>query len=283
MSTMHRVSSVFVAAIIAAACETTRSPLAPAGTGEGQGASAEWLDGGVLAKSESVTLCHTTGNGRYRLLSINGAAEAAHRAHGDAAVGEAVPGQPGMVFDANCTARQATTATVITSGTWIAGQLQDPSPARFTIQGLDLLATGTWNTASSFNVCNGCVPGQTFSPRLVYENPTPMTDISFARGSATVAGPTYSFVEFGGRLVFEAEPMTIHSAPAGGSLEPVTVTTPFVLTGNLIGFEVLGRSDPLLVFDVPVSGRGTATLELVPHIGPTLPFLRLVFTFQDAR
>lgn len=49
-----------------------------------------------------VTLCHKTGNGSYHAITVSVDAEPAHRAHGDAKVGEAVPGQAGKVFGATC-------------------------------------------------------------------------------------------------------------------------------------------------------------------------------------
>ena len=49
-----------------------------------------------------VQLCHRTGNGSYHLIEVSVSAEPAHRAHGDAKVGEAVPGQPGKVFGSSC-------------------------------------------------------------------------------------------------------------------------------------------------------------------------------------
>lgn len=49
-----------------------------------------------------VELCHKTGNGSYHLISVSVSAEPAHRAHGDAKVGEAVPGQAGKTFGASC-------------------------------------------------------------------------------------------------------------------------------------------------------------------------------------
>ena len=52
-----------------------------------------------------VELCHKTGNGSYHLIDVSVSAEPAHRAHGDAKVGEAVPGSPGKVFAAGCTVR----------------------------------------------------------------------------------------------------------------------------------------------------------------------------------
>jgi hypothetical protein len=51
-----------------------------------------------------VELCHQTGNGSYHLISVDVSAEPAHRAHGDAKVGEAVPGGSGT-FAAGCVIR----------------------------------------------------------------------------------------------------------------------------------------------------------------------------------
>ena len=47
-------------------------------------------------------LCHRTESGSYQLIDISISAEATHRAHGDAAVGEPVPADQTKVFDANC-------------------------------------------------------------------------------------------------------------------------------------------------------------------------------------
>ena len=49
-----------------------------------------------------VQLCHRTGNGSYHLIEVSINAEPAHRAHGDAKIGEAVPGNAGKVFGAGC-------------------------------------------------------------------------------------------------------------------------------------------------------------------------------------
>lgn len=50
-----------------------------------------------------VQICHKTGNGSYHLIEISVNAEPAHRAHGDAKIGEAVPGMAGKIFGAGCT------------------------------------------------------------------------------------------------------------------------------------------------------------------------------------
>jgi uncharacterized repeat protein (TIGR01451 family) len=49
-----------------------------------------------------VQLCHRTGNGSYHLIEVSVNAEPAHRAHGDAKIGEPVPGNAGKVFGAGC-------------------------------------------------------------------------------------------------------------------------------------------------------------------------------------
>jgi len=57
----------------------------------------------TLPQPGKVQLCHRTGNGQYHLIEVSVNAEPAHRAHGDAKIGEAVPGMPGKVFGPGCT------------------------------------------------------------------------------------------------------------------------------------------------------------------------------------
>jgi hypothetical protein len=52
--------------------------------------------------SGKVSLCHHTDSGAYHLIDVSVNAEPAHRAHGDAKVGESVPGTQRQVFDASC-------------------------------------------------------------------------------------------------------------------------------------------------------------------------------------
>lgn len=60
-----------------------------------------------VRSSGKVSLCHRTESGAYNLISVGASAEPAHRAHGDAAVGEPVPGDPTKVFDSQCRPSQA--------------------------------------------------------------------------------------------------------------------------------------------------------------------------------
>ena len=49
-----------------------------------------------------VVLCHRTESGTYHSIDISVSAESTHRAHGDAKIGEPVPGDTTKVFDQNC-------------------------------------------------------------------------------------------------------------------------------------------------------------------------------------
>jgi hypothetical protein len=49
-----------------------------------------------------VVLCHRTESGTYHSIDVSVSAEPAHRAHGDAKIGEPVPGDTSKVFDENC-------------------------------------------------------------------------------------------------------------------------------------------------------------------------------------
>src|SRR5687767_1305594 len=55
----------------------------------------------LAVNADNVNICHRTDRG-YHLINISRNAESAHRAHGDAAPGEGVPGDPSMRFDDAC-------------------------------------------------------------------------------------------------------------------------------------------------------------------------------------
>ena len=54
------------------------------------------------ASTGKVSICHRTGSGTYQSIEISASAETAHREHGDAKIGEPVPGDTTKVFDQNC-------------------------------------------------------------------------------------------------------------------------------------------------------------------------------------
>lgn len=62
-----------------------------------------WGTAPAMATSAGVQICHrTVGTRPYIMIEVAPAAVRAHRAHGDAAVGEPVPGAQSMVFDPSC-------------------------------------------------------------------------------------------------------------------------------------------------------------------------------------
>jgi hypothetical protein len=61
------------------------------------------LPGRGEAASPKVDVCHSEGNGSFHLITVAYQAIQAHRNHGDALPGEAVPGQSGFAFSDTCT------------------------------------------------------------------------------------------------------------------------------------------------------------------------------------
>jgi len=57
-----------------------------------------------FAQAKKADVCHRTGDGAFQKVNVSLNAVSAHRAHGDALPGEAVPGAPGYEFDASCAA-----------------------------------------------------------------------------------------------------------------------------------------------------------------------------------
>lgn len=53
-------------------------------------------------RTDKITLCHASSDGAYHVITVGAAAEAAHRAHGDAAIGDAVPGDSSDTFGPGC-------------------------------------------------------------------------------------------------------------------------------------------------------------------------------------
>lgn len=64
----------------------------------------------VAAPADKVYVCHSQGNGAYRLININLNALPAHVGHGDGLPGDPVPGMPGKVFADDCAVIDAATA-----------------------------------------------------------------------------------------------------------------------------------------------------------------------------
>ena len=96
-----------LAGALLTACTSPSSPVSPDSVNTSASSTA------AARGSDRVTLCHARGNGSYDLLTVSASAEAAHRAHGDGAVGEQLPGDPTMRFNAGCAAVPVTIAPLI--------------------------------------------------------------------------------------------------------------------------------------------------------------------------
>ncbi len=122
-------------------------------------------------------MCHVNGTGAFHLISVGAPAVPAHRAHGDGAIGQPVPGNPAYVFDAGC--RPVAACTL--SGDWVGDFLQpEYSPIPYTI------------TFSS--VPEAPAPSDVFA-QVNYP------DFAFCSGQwivESVAGNTYTVVEYVG-------------------------------------------------------------------------------------
>jgi len=124
---MRAVRSVVAlsAALTLAACGADQGPTAPSSEGIAQLSNASSLvtadgtDPGwapprpprstvvnqpplPFARAAKLAVCHQTGNGSYRLISISDKVWNGHQRHGDASPGEAVPGMNAHTFDDAC-------------------------------------------------------------------------------------------------------------------------------------------------------------------------------------
>jgi hypothetical protein len=196
------------------------------------------------------------------------------------------PATPGYVVmdDVSLTLDQP---IAITQGTWTIGPSGAGQLGRFTLADTDVQITGSYDGGiveplTDCSLETPCVGGQLVALRSFFENQTILTIASFARGIAVVGGVTHS-VELGGALVLAGQTVAIPRPMGTDYPEHVQVSTPFTFSGDLKGFEVLGVREPRLVFDLPMTGHGTATLELLTAPSPSgavLNFLRLTYTFE---
>jgi hypothetical protein len=108
----RRVSLSFLltAALATYACSQSSNPAGPASA----------VAGSFAATADKANICHRTGSS-YQLLSVPGNAIEAHRAHGDGAPGEAVPGDQYMRFDSACGPRATFDPVADYDAGWLSG------------------------------------------------------------------------------------------------------------------------------------------------------------------
>ena len=101
-----RLVRAIAVALLFAACRDAGGPSSPSTPGSSRLLTADLATvlGVPHSLSGQVQLCHRNeGRHPFILITVAEAAVPAHRAHGDAAVGEQVPDTPSMVFDETCT------------------------------------------------------------------------------------------------------------------------------------------------------------------------------------
>ena len=183
----------------------------------------------------------------------------------------------------------------ITDGQWVYfGQEQSSDTGRFTFNSGDvvrIIGGYFYGPVEPIAVCgnflNGqsrCVAGDVVGLSSAFRPETPQTppaDI-FAGGSAIVGVTSYPGpFGFAGEIDLVGDAVTLPS-PSETDMEHVTVTAPFTLTGDLEGWVIIAR-DARKVFDLPLVGHGTATLDLVSRPGPNGPrmgFFRITYSFE---
>ncbi len=183
------------------------------------------------------------------------------------------PPVPGYVVidDGSLVARTATRE--ITSGTWSITPISGAF-CSFDLGGDGFAVQGTCDggVVGPIAACSApgkpCTPGQAVPLTAHFENQTPVTFESHARGSGEVDGTSYDFVELGGVMRLNGGTVVLPT-PADEEGGLVSVSASFTASGEVRGYDVRGLRDPRLVFSLPASGHGTATLELIAAPSPT--------------
>ncbi len=197
------------------------------------------------------------------------------------------PASPGYVVidDASLVTADSPTR-VVTSGTWTVSAMGSPFGS-FALNGADFAVAGTYDYGPTepLDRCrSGCAPGP-IGVVAKFSNSSPTELMSFARGTAVFGGTApVPWVEFGGAVTLTGG-ITRLPQPTGTNWpEIVTASTPFTMAGVLDGYDVVGVQEPRLVFTLPLTGQGTATVEMLAQPNSTGQIVfssyRLRFEFE---
>jgi hypothetical protein len=177
------------------------------------------------------------------------------------------PAVPGYVVIDDVSLTQAEVGShSITSGTWTIFWAPPPEGA-FSLSGESFSIDGTYASGEvqALSMCGSghrCVPGQAVGLDASFYNETPVEFDSYSHGTATVFGVSYPFVEFAGSVKLDGSFVILPEPVVVEFPELVTVSGPFVLSGTMKGYNVRGVR-PTLMFELPLTGHGTATLKLL--------------------
>ena len=104
--------------LLTMACSSADNPTDPGNINPATAPSASLAGSSAEARTAKVDICHRTdGTNTFIALSVAAPAVEPHVAHGDASPGQAVPGQPGMMFAADCTST-ASVRVITVTGRW---------------------------------------------------------------------------------------------------------------------------------------------------------------------
>lgn len=146
--------------------------------------------------SPKVNVCHREGNGSFHLITVAYQAVQAHRTHGDALPGEAVPGNPGSKFDDTCAQVVASVCPCHFGLTDLAaiGIDGNPNDASFCVDGPASAAIQQFPPSGGgvAETYDGVEGGVSFCSRILYDTPagtviegiTPLTTGQFAACAA---------------------------------------------------------------------------------------------------
>lgn len=119
------------------------------------GAASPGASYALAGNADGVPLCHRQGSAGYKLLNVPTGAEAAHRAHGDGAVGEVFPGVDGAAFGSNCQPYTNLTGTWEGTYTWACGAEHLTGSVPITFELTDDGTGGITGTASYLDATGG--------------------------------------------------------------------------------------------------------------------------------
>jgi len=175
------------------------------------------------------------------------------------------PATPGYVVIDDVSLTIESASRTIAGGEWTIF-MSGPPVGEFALSGDGFSIEGIYNAGlvvPAQTCATGCAPGQVVDLDAFFHNDTPVEFQSYSHGTAPGLGTAFPFVEFAGSLKLDGDPVTLPTPRGDTFPELVTVSAPFVLSGTLKGYQVVGVREPTLLFQVSLTGRGAATLKLL--------------------
>jgi len=197
------------------------------------------------------------------------------------------PPSPGyVVIDDASLVMAGESARVVTGGTWTIQGIGSPFGSfDLTGSGFSVQGTYEYGVVEPLDFCRSGCTARTFFLRSSFANATPSNLMSFARGTTTFGRSTGApWVEYGGVITLNGGMVTLPTPTGTEWPQLVSASAPFTMSGVLRGYDVVGVREPRLLFEVPLTGSGMATLEMLAHPNASgqilLTFYRLNYEFN---